>query len=145
MSLMLVDEKRFDPIFDATLGPAMAWSVAHWLNVIPKEWIMLWKKMVLRLEATTLPWARANGRAAVVYLSMKRVDVQMPAPFAMLFLEDGSANLRSVNFYYEAPETVRVLVCRACEMWQWAKLAASRTARAQCSGSLEAAFGGSEK
>ena len=46
MSLMLVNGQRFDPIFDATLGPAMAWSVAHWLNVIPKEWIMLWKKMV---------------------------------------------------------------------------------------------------
>ena len=127
-SLMLVNGKRFDPIFDATLGPAMAWSVAHWLNVIPKKWIMLWKKMVRRLEATTMPWARADGLAAVVYLSMKRVGVQMPAPFVMLFLEDGAANLRSVNFYYEAPETVRVLVCRACEMWQWAKLAASRTA-----------------
>ena len=33
MSLMLVKGKRFDPIFDATLGPAMARSVAHWLNV----------------------------------------------------------------------------------------------------------------
>ena len=128
LSLMLVNGKRFDPIFDATLGPAMAWSVAHWLNVIPKEWIILWKKMVRRLEATSTPWARANGPAAVVYLSMKRVGVQMPAPFVMLFLEDGSTSLRSVNLYYEAPETVRVLVFRACEMWQWAKLAASRTA-----------------
>ena len=45
MSLMLVNGKRFDPIFDGTLGPAMAWSVAHWFNVIPKDWIMLWKKM----------------------------------------------------------------------------------------------------
>ena len=59
---------------------------------------------------------------------MKRVGIQMPAPFVMLFLGDGSTNLRSINLYYEASETVRVLVCRACEMWQWAKLAASRTA-----------------
>ena len=65
---------------------------------------------------------------AVVYLTMKRVGVQMLAPFVMLFLEDGSTNLRSVNLYYEAPDTVRVLVCRACELWQFAKLAASRTA-----------------
>ena len=128
MSLMLVKGKRFDPIFDATLGPAMAWSVAHWLNVIPKEWIMLWKKMVRRLESANKPWARANGPAAVVYLSMMRVGIQMPAPCVMLFLEDGSTNLRSINLYYEAPETVRALVSRACEMWQWAKLAASRTA-----------------
>ena len=128
MSLMLVNGKKFVPIFDATLGPATAWSVAQWLSVIPKEWIGLWKKMVRRLEATTTPWARANGPAAVVYLSLKRVGIQMPAPFVMLFLEDGSTNLRSVNLYYEAPETVRVLVGRACEMWQCAKLAASRTA-----------------
>ena len=121
MWLMLVNGKRFEPIFDATLGPAMAWSVAHWLNVIPKEWIMLWKKMVRRLEATSTPWARADGPAAVVYLSMKRVGIQMPALYVMLFLEEGSTNLRSVDLYYEAPETVRVLVCRACEMWQWAK------------------------
>ena len=52
----------------------------------------------------------------------------MPAPFILLFLEDGSTDLRSVNLYYEAPETVRCLVSRACEMWQWAKLADSRTA-----------------
>ena len=89
---------------------------------------MLWKKMVRRLEATTTPWALANGPAAVVYLSMKRVGVQMRAPFVMLFLEDGSTNLRIGNLYYESPETVRILVCRACELWQWAKLAASRTA-----------------
>ena len=89
---------------------------------------MLWKKMVRRLKATTTPWARANGPEAVVYLTMKRVRVEMPAPFVMLFLEDGSTNFRSVNLYYEAPETVRILVCRACELRQWAKLAASRTA-----------------
>ena len=59
---------------------------------------------------------------------MKRVGIQMPAPFVMLFLEDGSTNLRSINLYHEAPETVRALVSRVCEMWQWAKLAASRTA-----------------
>ena len=63
-----------------------------------------------------------------MYLSMKRVGVQVPAPFVMLFLEDGSTNLRSVHLYNEAPETVRVLVCRACELWPFAKLAASRTA-----------------
>ena len=84
--------------------------------------------MVRRLEATTTPWARASGPAAVVYLSMKRVGVQMPAPLVMLFVEDGSTNLRSVNLYNEAPEKVRVFVCRACELWQFAKLAASRTA-----------------
>ena len=66
---------------------------------------MLWKKMVRRLESASKPWARANGPAAVVYLSMKRVGIQMPAPFVMLFLEDGSTNLRSINLFYEAPET----------------------------------------
>ena len=55
MSLMLLNDRKFDPIFDATLGPAMAWSVAHWLNVIPKEWIFLWKKMVRRLESVSKP------------------------------------------------------------------------------------------
>ena len=89
---------------------------------------MLWKKMVQRLDATSETWARANGPAAVVHLSMKPVGIQMPAPFVKLFLEDGSTNLRSINQYYEAPKTAKVLVCRACEMWQWAKLAASRTA-----------------
>ena len=59
---------------------------------------------------------------------MNRVGIQMPAPLVMLLLKDGSTNLHCVNLYYEAPETVRVFVCRACEMWQWAKLAASRTA-----------------
>ena len=126
MSLMLVSGTRFDPIFDVTLGPALAWSVAHRLNVIPRHLDFAVEKS--RLEATATPWARANGPTAVVYLSMRRVGVEMPAPFAMLFHEDGSSSLRSVNLYYEAPETIKVLVCRACEHWQFEKLAASRTA-----------------
>ena len=109
-------------IFDATLGLAMAWAVAHWLNVIPKEWITVWKKMVRRLEATTTPWARVNDPAAVVHLSMKRVGVQMPAPFVMLFLGDESTNLRIVYLYYDAPETVRILVCRACDRRSWLRV-----------------------
>ena len=86
------------------------------------------RTVVRRLEATPTPWSRANGLAAVVYLSMKRVGVQMPALFVMLFLEGGSSDLRSVNLYYEAPEAIKVLVSRACQSWQFAKLAASRTA-----------------
>ena len=52
----------------------------------------------------------------------------MPAPVVMLFLEDGSSDLRSVNLCYEAPETIKVLVSRACEQRQLAQLAACRTA-----------------
>ena len=62
MSLMLVPVRRFDPIFDATLGPPRAWSVAHWLNVTPHYWISLLKKMVRRLEATPTPLFHANLR-----------------------------------------------------------------------------------
>ena len=42
----------------------------------------------------------------------------------ILIFQDGSC----VNLYHDAPETIKVLVCRACEQWQFAKLAASRTA-----------------
>ena len=89
MSLMLVNGKMFDPIFDATLGPAMAWSVAHWLNVIPKEWIVLWKKMVRRLESARKSWARTNGRAAVVDLSSNVLGFRCQRRLSCSFLKMG--------------------------------------------------------
>ena len=119
MSLTLVNGKRFDPIFDATLGPALAWSVAHWLNCHSQGMDHAVEKdgPASGGNKHTLGSRYWPGGSGVPV--HERVGISdAERPFVMLFLEDGSTNLRNMNLYFEALETVRVLVCHACEMWQ---------------------------
>ena len=52
-------------------------AVAHWIQQVSAQWPS-GGKLKRWLERARKPWALANGPASVMFLSMKRIGVQMP-------------------------------------------------------------------
>ena len=101
LALMLAPPPRYDPIFTALLAPGMAWSGGApdpaSLRTVAKR-----RHMKRRLERARKPWALATGPASVMFLSMKRIGVQMPVDIVLL-LQD----CRTFNLQCESPKTVK--------------------------------------
>ena len=74
------------PIFDATLRPAMAWSVAHLAQCQSQRMDHVVEEDGPAFGGNNHALGLVLMARRQVYLSMKRVWIQMPAPFVMLSL-----------------------------------------------------------
>jgi hypothetical protein len=120
-TLLFATDSRadFDPIFGATLPPLLAWATAVWTRSVPLAVLeQALQAALVKVGLAARPWARVQGPAGVVVLTLRRVGWRANSATSWTDHDSHEHDLTT-----SSPHTVGQHLRRACWCWCWRSLA----------------------